>query len=214
MVLHRAERYVQPITPHAQQPPTQPNIIHCHIQCRIIYIGYFLALNSMQSVCYSGGRYINPRKRPPRSWSVYRPPWAPVCRLGETQDTCTAIQCGSQMRRKAETLRHLDNSAHMTKKQKYSYAMRYGRTIDSGWCGASPRCDRYVRGWLTRCSARRASAYYHPSNSGVPGGTPLTYDRSVGLMNYRRVLKYPTASQVAHISLPDTDDLTAPTVVN
>jgi len=168
----------------------------------------------MESVCYSGGRYKDPRKRPPRTWSQYKPPWAPVCMLGETRDICTAIDCGSQMRRKAETLRHLDNSAHLTKKQKFSYAMRYGRVIDNGWCGASPRCEKYVNGWLNRCSARRALAYYPPSSSGVPGSTPLTYDRGVGLTNYRRVLRYPTATWVAPISLPDTDDLTAPTVVN
>jgi len=165
----------------------------------------------MRRLCYSGGYYNDPgavgSSEPPRTWSVYTPLWAPACFVNsKSQKQCTPIRCGNQMRRKAETLRHLNNSAHLTKKQQFSYAMQQGMVVDSSRCGSNTVCKSYDR-QLASCFGALPPRYssYPPYYSNVPGRLPLVYDKSVGLTNYVRVTHYPTATQVAARSLPNVD---------
>ena len=141
-------------------------------------------------------------RRAPPPWPRYSN-FYPSCpdavrRLGGSQ--CLEIRCGSQMRRKAQVLQHLNNSNHMTKKQRYAYAINRPRRH---FRVATPQAGRRLKTYIEeqQCKKRehllRLPAYY----SDVPGNALLFFDRDTPLTNYRTTRQYDTSPFTAKVSL-------------
>jgi hypothetical protein len=128
--------------------------------------------------------------RAPASTSAptYKSRWWRECQEGN----CPNIVCGSQMRRKAETLLHKNNQLPMTKKQQYSYAIKYGKQFVVN--NDSVQFAKQKTMLKQRYECTNNNTYREPYYSNVPGRTDLVFDRTKGLMNYRPVRQYPTSS--------------------
>ena len=137
------------------------------------------------------------------------PPWPrdtnsyPACpdevrRLNNSQ--CLDISCGSQMRRKAQVLRHLNNSDHLTKKQKYAYAVNGPRRQ---FRVATPQAGRSLLAYIEQqqCKKREHPLLLPAYYSDVPGNALLFLNRRTPLVNYRVARQDNTAPFTAKVSL-------------
>ena len=118
---------------------------------------------------------------------TFRSVWWRSCE----ENQCPSLSCGSQMRRKAEVLRHVKNQNQLTKKQKYSQLVKYGKTIKTK---TSEQRTLQVGALMRECNSgsdRSYASYY----SDVPGNTPLLYDPLEPLVNYRAARRAPTSTQ-------------------
>ena len=143
-----------------------------------------------------------PVRRVPPPWPRYSNVY-PSCpdavrRLGG--DQCLKTRCGSQMRRKAQVLQHLNDSSKLTKKQRYAYAVTRPRRQ---FRVATPQAARSLMAYIEQqqCKKRenllRLPAYY----SDVPGNALLFLDKSVPLTNYRTTRRDNTSPFTAKVSL-------------
>lgn len=119
---------------------------------------------------------------------TYKSRWWREC----IESDCPNIVCGSQMRRKAETLLHKNNRFHMTKKQQYSYAIKYGKQFIVN--NNSVQFVKQKTMLEQRYKCTNSNTYREPYYSDVPGRTSLVFDRGKGLMNYNPVRQYPPST--------------------
>ena len=133
------------------------------------------------------GETIQPPPPPP-----FAPRYTPVWWRGCDESGCPSLECGSQMRRKAEVLLHKNNELRMTKKERYSRAVRLGPKILVP--NASGRTQYELQLARIKCSPKPApafQAYY----SNVPGRLALLYNTNTQLINYRApIRRMPTAT--------------------
>lgn len=120
---------------------------------------------------------------------TYRSVWWRTCDGEPT--ICPSLTCGSQMRRKAEVLRHVNNRNQLTKKQKYSRLIQYGRTIKIKTEDQRKKQIEALQRIYRQVTDGRYPAYY----SDVPGRTELFLDQIEPLVNYRTVKRSPCATQ-------------------
>ena len=153
----------------------------------------------MPDMCFA---VKTPVRRSPPPWprdsNIYPSCPDAVRRLGGNQ--CLEICCGSQMRRKAQVLRHLNNSEHLTKKQRYAYAVtRPRRQFRVGTTAAATQLLAYIKQKQCKKSEHplRLPAYY----SDVPGKRQLFFNRRVPLVNYRVASRDNTSPFTAKVSL-------------
>lgn len=119
---------------------------------------------------------------------TYKSIWWRAC----TKQTCPSLSCGSQMRRKAEVLRHLNNQNQMTKKEKFSYFINFGKKTKVNSVIQRNLQLAAFQGAADKCEASQSRPAYY---SNVPGNSKLFFDKQEPLINYRIVRYYPTSTQ-------------------
>ena len=124
---------------------------------------------------------------------TYRSVWWRTC-----DTSCPSLSCGSQMRRKAEVLRHVNNRNQLTKKQQYSRLIQYGRTIKVRTDTQRKEQIEALRRRFSQVTNGRYPAYY----SNVPGRRELFLDIGVPLVNFRNVKRSPCATQRLRLERP------------
>lgn len=125
---------------------------------------------------------------------TFRSVWWRTC----DSPSCPMLNCGSQMRRKAEVLRHVNNRNQLTKKQKYSRLIQYGRTIKVKTSEQRTLQEEALKDRFSQVTDGRYPAYY----SDVPGNGDLFFDQLEPLVNYRSVKRSPCATQRLRLERP------------
>ena len=136
-----------------------------------------------------------PLSRSPPIWPRYTNDFMSC--VGEDQECC-----GNKMRNKAEVLRYIDRSSHLTKKQQYAYTVnrptrQYRVSTNEAFANTVAYIER--KQCKENAAVRRFPAYY----SDVPGKKLLYFDRKVPLINFRTTREYSTSPITVPLKLAE-----------
>lgn len=167
---------------------------HKTIMFNNIMVSYCMTTRTPCCIIYDSACSQTKRTFPPPPIPRFQSLWWRQC----TGASCPALVCGSQMRRKAEVLKHKRSASGLTKKKIYSDAMRNGRIVRiPNSSGGFQYAEQKKHLTCKPKSTSPLPAYY----SNVPGTANLVYDPSIQLMNYRPPLRNMPTSTMRTVPL-------------